>query len=464
MSFKELFDKSVDFIDEKRKYIVTISFAILGAIILGVLFFFSSDELTVSKEVSTLLSNIEQRKYNAAIKEYNVYESSFSNDKMKRLDKSLSKKINKLLLTNGDKYINGQITKEHFVGMINMINSLENIDIDERNIIDQSKRVADIYIDEKIDYEVAISYINAVESLNSIANELNEYKQEIKSLNESRELFKESMKHMEIKKYHEAILGFDKVLEYDKKYYNAAQKSKNKCIDEMRGYYIEEAKEFNSNGDYEKALQYIEYLKPYYANDEEILRLEKEYKKNLSLYTLSADDIINLIVRKSGKEKEGISINSFQQMVEGEKYYYVEVYEYDTLIDEVLVDPKNKNIYSYKDSNKDYNSGFSDGYFKILEEGSIQFSISQGEAMFLLENKLADKGNTYKSISVVELIKADSYIKGSETISDMFGKNKNSYYYAIVNKGLFRKKEVYAVNMYDKKIYSLDQSGVKEYK
>ena len=72
------------------------------------------------------------------------------------------------------------------------------------------------------------------------------------------------------------------------------------------------------------------------------------------MYTLTTDDILNLIAKKSDKKKSNLSVNSFQQMVGEKKYYYTEVYEYDTLIDEVLIDAKSKKIYSYKDLNKDY--------------------------------------------------------------------------------------------------------------
>ena len=40
---------------------------------------------------------------------------------MNRLNKSVSKKINKLLLDSGDKYITGQISKEQYIGLINTI-------------------------------------------------------------------------------------------------------------------------------------------------------------------------------------------------------------------------------------------------------------------------------------------------------------------------------------------------------
>ena len=97
----------------------------------------------------------------------------------------------------------------------------------------------------------------------------------------------------------------------------------------MYDYYIEKSKNANKDGNYEEALQYIDYLKEYYPNDDIILKLETKYQTNLSLYTLTSDDILNLISNKSGKNKANLSVNSFQQMIDDKKYYYVEVYEYD---------------------------------------------------------------------------------------------------------------------------------------
>lgn len=57
-------------------------------------------------------------------------------------------------------------------------------------------------------------------------------------------------------------------------------------------------------------------------------------------------------------------------MIKNNKYYYVEVYEYDKLINEVLVSVKIKDLYLYKDGKKDYKVDYGDGYFRILEDGS----------------------------------------------------------------------------------------------
>ena len=37
------------------------------------------------------------------------------------------------------------------------------------------------------------------------------------------------------------------------------------------------------------------------------------------------------------------------------------------------------------------------------------------------------------------------------------------YYYKVVNKGLFKKKEVYIINMYTEKVYLIDNDGIKDY-
>lgn len=66
----------------------------------------------------------------------------------------------------------------------------------------------------------------------------------------------------------------------------------------MYDYYILQANSANDNGNYEEAIKYIEYLKPYYENDDKLLELESKYQENLALYSMTTDDIINLISKK----------------------------------------------------------------------------------------------------------------------------------------------------------------------
>lgn len=463
MNLKEKIDKWVDFIDSKKKTIITISLSILGFIVLLIIFLVSSDELSVSKESNILVKNIEERKYSIALNNYENWEKEFSQSKMNRLNNLVSKKINKLLLDSGDKYITGQISKEQYIGLINTINALENINVDLKKIIEQAKRLDEMYKEENVKYETSISYINTASIINGMANSLDVYKNNIEEINQSRKLYKSALKAQENKKYYEAINSYDKVLQIDKKYYELANKNKKECIELMYDYYIDKSKESNKNGDYEEALQYIDYLKEYYIDNETILELEKQYQANLAMYTLTTDDILNLIAKKSDKKKSNLSVNSFQQMVDDKKYYYTEVYEYDTLIDEVLIDAKSKKVYSYKDLNKDYKTNYSDGYFRVTSDGSIQFAVSEEKAQFILEKKLEENKNKYKKITSVSKDKMYKYIDNQKDLEKQLNNDGDVYYYLIVNKGLFKKKEVYIINMYTEKVYSIDDNGIKNY-
>ena len=446
MNLKEKIDKWVDFIDSKKKTIITISLSILGFIVLLIIFLVSSDELSVSKESNILVKNIEERKYSIALNNYENWEKEFSQSKMNRLNNLVSKKINKLLLDSGDKYITGQISKEQYIGLINTINALENINVDLKKIIEQAKRLDEMYKEENVKYETAISYINTASIINGMANSLDVYKNNIEEINQSRKLYKSALKAQE-----------------NKKYYELANKNKKECIELMYDYYIDKSKESNKNGDYEEALQYIDYLKEYYIDNETILELEKQYQANLAMYTLTTDDILNLIAKKSDKKKSNLSVNSFQQMVDDKKYYYTEVYEYDTLIDEVLIDAKSKKVYSYKDLNKDYKTNYSDGYFRVTSDGSIQFAVSEEKAQFILEKKLEENKNKYKKITSVSKDKMYKYIDNQKDLEKQLNNDGDVYYYLIVNKGLFKKKEVYIINMYTEKVYSIDDNGIKNY-
>lgn len=463
MNFKELFDKGIDFIDSKRKSIIKFSLSILGLILLAIVFFLSSEELSVGKESQILLNHIEQGKYSLANNYYNDLKKSFTENKMKRFNISISNKIDKLIINKGDKYINGEISKESYLSLINSINVLDQLELNNQRIIEQVKRASEMYVNENIDYDRALSYINAIATLKIFSDELDVYKHNIKAIYESRQIYETAKSDQDKYKYYEAIQGYDKVLEEDKKYYKLAQNKKEECIDNMYDYYIEKAEESNDEGNYEEALQYLSYIKKYYFDDENVLELEKKYQKNLSMYTLTSDDIINLITRKSGINKKYLSINSYQDMINGKKHYYVEVFEHETLIDELLINAENKEIYSYKDINKQYNTNYSDGYFRILDDGQVQFSISEDKAQFLLKNKLETKGVKYKNINTVSKERAKRNINENIDLDKFLGKNEDLYYYEIVNKGFFKPKDVYLINIYSEKIYKVTDDKIKEY-
>ena len=458
MNLKEKLEQLIDFIDSKKNVIVRALFLVLCTILLIIVFLVSSEELSVSKESNILVKNIEQRKYSIALSNYENWEEQFSKSKMNRFNRVVSKKINKLLLDSGDNYINDEISKEQYIGLVNTINAIEGIKVDLTQIVEQSKRVDEMYKNENIKYDNAISYINTASIINGVSDRLDLYKNNIEEINQSRKLYNTALKDQEDKSYYEAIKLYDKVLQEDKKYYELANKNKKECISLMYDYYIEKSRESNKNGNYEEALQYIDYIKEYYINDETILELEKEYQTNLDMYTLTTNDIINLIAKKSKKDKDNLSISSFQQMIDDNKYYYTEVYEYDILIDEVLINAKNKKIYSYNDVNKNYKTNYSDGYFRVKPDGSIQFAISEENAQFILKKRLDEKQNEYKKVFGVSRDKVDKYIN-DKILKD----NSDIYYYEVVNKGLFKKKEVYMINMYDKKVYVIDSDGISNY-
>nr|UWI51472.1 UbiD family decarboxylase [Clostridioides difficile] len=463
MNFRDLFEKTVDFIDEKRKSIVAVSLSALGILVLIIVFFLSSNEFSVGNEANELLKIVEKRQYSIAVDYYASVDKKFSDSKMERFNKSVSKKINKLLLNSGDKYLDGDISQESFIGLINTVKSLDKININVDDLITQADRVGEMYKEENITYNMAIAYINTISILNGIGGNLDVYKQSVETIKESRDIYDSAVKDQKVYKYYDAIEKYNKVLKEDEKYYSLAQNAKKQCVEEMYDYYISKAEEANTSGDYEKALQYIDYLKEDYSDDEKVQSLEKKYKKNLSLYTLTSDDIINIISKKSGKEKANLSINSLPQMVKNDKYYYAEVYEYDKLINEVLISAKTKDLYSYKDGKKDYKVDYGEGYFRILEDGSYQFGITKDKAKFVLTNTLDEKENKYKKVDILDIEKADKYTKSKKSLEELFGKQKNIYYYAVVNKGLFKGKEVYAINIYNEKIYSVSEKGLSEY-
>ena len=218
MNFKAFYDKIVDLIYNNRQNIMRVSFSLLALLFLIIVLFFSSDNFNISSEVDTLVKYIDDRQYGMAKTYYDDLEKEFSDSKMNRLNNKVSKKLSSLLMNKGDMYINGQITKEQYMGLINIVNALDPIIIDPTSLIDLGKRVNQMYKEENITYESAQSYLQITSSLKSINEGLEEYKQNIKILYESRKVYKEGTRNQSIKKYHEAISAYDKVIKEDEKY------------------------------------------------------------------------------------------------------------------------------------------------------------------------------------------------------------------------------------------------------
>lgn len=461
MDFKTFYDKAVDLIYDNRQKIVKVSLTALSVILLMIVLYFSSDNLSVNKEVEDLVTHIENRNYDEAENYYDDLLKKFSDSKMDRFNKKASKKLSSLLMNSADAYINNKITKEHYMGLINMINSLNTIKIDSTSLIDLAKRVDEMYKEENLSYEDASSYLQVTSTLRGVKQGLDEYKQHIKVLYESREVYKEATKYQSIKKYNEAIDHYNKVIEEDEKYYSLAKSAKEECIKLMYDYYMGYAKNFANEGKYEEAVKYLGYLMPYY-DEEEIEELIEEYNKHISDYTMSTDDIISLISKRGNLNKKDIEIVSYLQTIKSHRYYYAEVLEDDKVINEVLIDTKSKNMYSYKSDKKDYNCTYSDAYFKIDENsGKIVLSIDKKEGKSILEKELTSDEKKYKSIK--ELNNDEIKKFNNKALEKMIKNNGNIYYYFLVKAGWFKPKEVYIVNIYNKEIYTLTESGVELY-
>ncbi|MDU1453245.1 UbiD family decarboxylase [Paeniclostridium sordellii] len=459
---KDFFIKIVEFVDKHNKVIVKTALVILGVILLSLTIFFSANSFSVSSESNKLVDYIEKRNYGEATSYYNKVKEEFSESKMDRFSKSLSKKINKILVNYGDRYIKGEIGKDYFISLINIINELDTVYIDASNIIDQAKRVNDLYLQEKISYKTAMGYIQAVSTLKISKNEIYVYAKKIDVIEDSRKVYNLGVKDQEKKMYKEAISNYDKVMSEDKKYYDLAQDKKEECIKDMYDYYIEKANTENENGNYQQALEYIDYLKQYYLDDDYLNELSSKYEKNLKMYSMTNDEIVALISKKSGMDKADIRTNIFQQMVNGSKYYYVETFVNKDRVDEILINPRNKKVYSYLDEKKTYNNNYSDGYWRATKDGSVEFTISKNTAISILEKKLKEHSEKYKYVTIEEKNNALKYIENKEQLDKFIGKNNDIYYYAVVNRGFFKSKEVYLINPYTKQIYKVSEDKISK--
>ncbi|EPZ59295.1 ubiD family decarboxylase domain protein [[Clostridium] sordellii ATCC 9714] len=131
-----------------------------------------------------------------------------------------------------------------------------------------------------------MGYIQAVSTLKISKNEIYVYAKKIDVIEDSRKVYNLGVKDQEKKMYKEAISNYDKVMSEDKKYYDLAQDKKEECIKDMYDYYIEKANTENENGNYQQALEYIDYLKQYYLDDDYLNELSSKYEKNLKMYSM----------------------------------------------------------------------------------------------------------------------------------------------------------------------------------
>ncbi len=459
MNFKKNFDTFKDKVDDifqkikdNKKYLIGLCMSFVAFLMLLVVIFFSSN-LNVKKEADILVDSISNRRYTEAYEYYENLQKEFSESKMDKLNKLASKKLTALVVNNGDKYISGEISKEQYIGLININNALDDISIDVNQLLDVVTRVEDMYIDENISYEKAYSYMEITMRLKDVYQSLDEYKNNIKTISESRNVYQEGSKLQQIKKYKEAVEKYDKVVEDDKKYFNLAKNKKEECIELMYDYYLSQAKSSASQGDYEEALIFLNYLKPYYKQDEKIEELENDYRKKVSIYVLSSDDILNLISKRSKIDSDLLSVISYQQTIDKEIYYYAEIVKDNKKINEVLIEAKNKKIYSYKSEKIDYKCDYSDGFYKVDENGKYVFAISSKEAATLVKEKLSNKKEDYNKLEMKSKQEILKYVNKTK-LNELIDKNNDIYHYALVKKGWFSlKKEVYLVNIYDKTIY-----------
>lgn len=459
---KGFFGKIVEFIDRNNKIIIKSSLTVLGIILLGIFIMFTADSFSVSSESNELVGYIEKRNYSEAISYYDKIKEEFSNTKMNRLSKSLSKKVNKILITYGDKYIKGEIGKDYFISLINIVNELDTVYIDTDSIINQAKRVNELYLQEKISYNTAIGYIQAVSTLKISKNEIYVYSKKIDVIEDSRKVYNEGLENQNKQMYKEAIENFDKVITDDKRYYELAQDKKEECIKEMYDYYIEKAKTENKNGNYQKALEHIDYLKQYYLDDESLGELSSEFEKNLKMYNMTNEEVTQLISKKSSIDVSDLKANIFQQMLNGSKYYYAETFVGKDKIDEFLINPRNKKVYSYLDEQKSYSNNYGDGHWRATSNGSVEFTISKSTAQSILEKKLNEIDEKFKHVTIEEKEKALKYVDNKDLVDKFIGKKNDIYYYAVVNRGFFKSKEVYLINPYSKELYKVDESSIKK--
>lgn len=457
---KKYIDKVVGYIDSKMKILMTILLCILGVILIFIISVVGADSFSVNKEVNQLITYVEDRRFSEAVSYYEKVTKQSSDSKKEKFDDRISKKINQVLLNYGDKYIKGEIGKDYFISLINIVNQFSGVPIDGEVMATQSKRVNDLYLDGKIDYDIAIGYMSAITNLNVGNYDIEKYSSTIKTIEQSRKLYKESIEKQDKKMYKEAIEGYDKIIKQDKKYYDLAQKRKKDCIDKMYDYYIKQAENYYKDGKYEHALDTINFVKKYYSDDEKVMEISSKYEKSVEQYSMDTEDIINLIASKGNIDKSGLRATVYQMLVNDKRYYVVDLYKNNDKINENLINPKTKQIYSYLDSNKSYSDSYSDGYWRIGKDSQIEISLDKIEAKNAISKKITKNKEQFDSIEIISKDQVKDYLDDDQikNLNKLVGSGHDINYYALTKKGwIFKTKKVYMINPYNSSVYSLSE-------
>lgn len=112
-----------------------------------------------------------------------------------------------------------------------------------------------------------------------------------------------------------------------------------------------------------------------------------------------------------------------------------------------------RKIYSYKSEKVDYDCEYSDGYYKVDEDGKYIFAITSKDAASIVRDRLSSKKEEFNDLEVKFKSDIEKYVN-KEQLNKLVEKNNNIYYYVLVKKGWFSlTKEVYLVNMYNKTVY-----------
>lgn len=443
--------KFVDFKNIKKSTIVKVLVAVF-------LLMFVCNHFRFHSEINHMMNYIESRQYAIAIDYYSSLEKEFSENKMDKFNIKLSKKINKFLEKTGNEFFDGSVSKEEFTGFVNMVNSLDKIVVKSDKLLEQCKKVANMYSNDDIDYETAKSFVDSVSALQGMEVGTEEYRQEIEFINDSRKLYEQAYEYQSKFQYSKAIENYNKVIEKDKKYYKKANENKKECIKKMYDYYLQEANSAAKGGNYQLATEYTEYVKKYYPDDENVEKILRDYQKKMSEYTLGSDDIRNAYCKKADIESTGITVSPLPQMVGSEKYYYAEILKNGKRIDEILINAKDKSMYSYKDGERSYDNDYNTKFFRLNSNSQIEFAISKKEATNNLKNELSKEKRVYKKIEDIEYEKAEKYSKNDKKITEILNKKENTYFFFLGKKGFLKGKDLYCVDMYDGAVYSFENN------
>ncbi len=227
------------------------------------------------------------------------------------------KKIERLC--NSGKYHEAKLVYSEVIARENNVNKKDELNSNLKEfIVKKAGKIEHDYIAERIDYRTASDVLINMLIFDVANNEVDVNWKNVDQLKDSRKYYQAGLEKIAKKDYAEGIDNLSKVIKEDPNY-NDSEKQITKVLPNVRKQKLAESESAYKANDYEKAIDSISFLVPYFGNDTEINK-KLEFYKSEHGKAIAAE-----IQRKENRKQELLAMTTSN---------------YDDMQDETIIVPK----------------------------------------------------------------------------------------------------------------------------